>query len=410
MDKSTDPTILSSVLDFWWKVLPVAARRFSRSVARVLADGYYLSGWPLVGAVLPPLAAFLGLLLGWLHPFGGDSYTSTIPAMTLMVAISNLGRALGVWLWLGYTFGDFAIYATGINYRHASGLLAPVQDLARVRIPFLLSDLLLGILLIVIPFISQRLTRDTISRFRVPRALRLTAVLNIQACVLAALVYLWAQAAPTLNRPLYTWREVGIPNEVNITLREAGWQVVLVAVGILVVRFLLEFRAITNAKSARRVAVLRNALAKARPGPGIALPAIPSVLINIVLAPIKAAVMTFLLSGLIENWLQAIVALIVLTFTFILRDVIIPFVSTWTRLVSLVPLAIRFAIGIFTAWLLGGVILSLTWGFGRDDTYWPLMLSTLVSLFVFALLIPGRVPHPKPKPIEVRGTNGHKQN
>ncbi len=407
MDKSTNPTILPQVIDFWWKVLPLAASRFSKYVARVLADGYYLSGWPLVGAGLPPLAGFLGLLLGWLHPFGEDSYTFSIPAMALMVVISNLGRALGVWLWLGYTLGDFVIYATGVHYRYASGLFAPVEDLVRVRIPFLLSDLLLGILLILIPFISQRLTRDTISRFRVPRALRLTAILNIQACILAGLVYLWTQAVPTLTRPLYTWREVGLP---NVVLVQDGWQLVLVAVGILVVRFLLEFRSLTVAKSARRVVALRNALANTRPGPTMALPVIPAVLINIVPIPIKAALITFLLSGLIESWLQGIVAYIVVSLILLVRDVIVPFVGIWTRLVSRVPLVIRFAMGIFIAWLLGSLILNVTFAAGRDTTFWPLLLSALVSLFVFALLIPGRAPQTQPEPIRAKGKNGHAQN
>lgn len=407
MDKSNNPTILPTVIDFWWKRVPLAVNRFSRNAAMVFADGLYLSGWPWIGALAPLLAGLLGLLLGWLHPFGEDSYTFSIPAMALMVAISNLGIALGMWLWLGYAFGDLIIYATEVHYRYASGLFAPVEDLVRVRIPFLLSDLLLGILLILIPFISLRVTTETIARFRVPRALRLTAILNIQACILAVLVYLWTQAVPTLIRPLYTWREVGLPNAVLV---QDGWRIVVVAVSIWVVRFLLKFRALTVAKSAERVAALRNVLANTPPGPAMVLPAIPAVLSNIIPIPIKAALITFLLSGLIESWLQGIVAFIGVSLILLVRDVIIPFVGIWTRLVSRVPLVIRFALGIFIAWLLGSLILNATWGFGRDTTFWPLMLSTLASLLVFALLIPGHASQTNPKPIEAQGRNGHAQN
>src|SRR5262245_41799418 len=98
------------LIDWWWLRVPMAARRISLSLSAVLTDGLYLTAWPQVGAIAPPLSLLIGFLLGWLRFTPGNTFTFSIYMMALMLVVSSLGAGLGAWLWTGYVIGDFFLF------------------------------------------------------------------------------------------------------------------------------------------------------------------------------------------------------------------------------------------------------------------------------------------------------------
>src|SRR5262249_9303787 len=139
------PAALDALNDLWWRRLPVLGRRASATLADVLADGLYLTAWPTAGALGPPLAFLLGLLLGWWRFAPGATFTFSITVMALMLVVSQLSVSLGVWLWLGYAVGDFFLFHwdTGTSYEKAW------ERLLYVRVPLLISYALLALLLVL---------------------------------------------------------------------------------------------------------------------------------------------------------------------------------------------------------------------------------------------------------------------
>src|SRR5438093_455036 len=64
---------VDSLIDLWWRRVPLAVRSVSRILPAIFADGLYLSAWPLIAAIAPPAALLFGFLLGWFHFAPGDT-------------------------------------------------------------------------------------------------------------------------------------------------------------------------------------------------------------------------------------------------------------------------------------------------------------------------------------------------
>jgi hypothetical protein len=150
-------TLNSLIIGLWWMRVPAATRRVSRILPAILADGLYLSAWPRVAAIAPPLALLLGLLLGWLHFAPGETFTFSILVMALMLLVSNFSAALGAWLWLGYVVGDFFLFRRNI-YSYSV-----LEQFVHVRVPLLIAYVLLAMLLVFIPLLSPWLRRQVLT-------------------------------------------------------------------------------------------------------------------------------------------------------------------------------------------------------------------------------------------------------
>jgi len=354
--------------------VPAATRRVSRILPAILADGLYLSAWPRVAAIAPPLALLLGLLLGWLHFAPGETFTFSILVMALMLLVSNFSAALGAWLWLGYVVGDFFLFRRNI-YSYSV-----LEQFVHVRVPLLIAYVLLAMLLVFIPLLSPWLRRQVLTHLHVPRIPRIVINTTLQAILQAVLVYVWVQAVPTLIRPVYTWQGGTPPIEAIQPLQQNGWVLVILAGLVGAMRMVLQYRAFGQHAVVQRAAQLRTALRESAPvrrelplGIGVLL---------------KAAFLTVLLSGLVTTWLQAIGLAVALALIMLWRETVLPRLDGWLRLVSRVPLVIRLALSALISYFLGLQIVGALWD--GTSTFLPIIIAMVISLAVCSLLTPGR--------------------
>jgi len=146
-------------------------------------------------------------------------------------------------------------------------------------------------------------------------------------------------------------------------------------------RMVLQYRAFGQHAVVQRAARLRTALREAAPVRRWELP------LGIVGVQLKAAFLTFLLSGLLTTWLQAIGLAVALVLIMLWRETLLPRLGGWQRLISRVPLAIRLALCAVISYFLGSKILGALWY--STDTFLPIVIALVISLFVCSILLPG---------------------
>ncbi|MGN6675655.1 MAG: hypothetical protein ACTHMA_20370, partial [Thermomicrobiales bacterium] len=109
--QATSGGFLDRWLDVVWVRLPGVLRRAGSLPALAANDGAGLAAVPLLGALLPPIAFFLGLLCGAVR-FGTTwSFSESLGVLALFGLVAFFGGAgPGMWLWAGYALGDFFLY------------------------------------------------------------------------------------------------------------------------------------------------------------------------------------------------------------------------------------------------------------------------------------------------------------
>jgi hypothetical protein len=361
-------SVPAQIADLWWTRLPLGVSRVSRGLAAALADGIYLSAQPAVGALAPPAALVAGFLIGWLHFSPGETFTYSLPVMGVMLAVGVISAGLGAWLLAGYVIGDFFLRPHAVY----DVTETPVLLLLRARLPLLLSYVLLAQLLVTIPLVAATIRRGMPARLRRGRAI---LGYGLGLVVLGALVYLWTQAVPTLIRPVFTWESQPQPIEAFKPLQELGWVLVFLGVAAMAVRIVVE--TVARRDVAIREARVQLAIARAAPVGGLVL--------SPVRAAFRAALTALLLAGIVDNPFEGVVLLGVLFVLFWARDLIQTVLPAWVRLVSRIPVLLRLAAGIALSSAIATQSVNLFWA---SDTFFPILLSVLLSLGIFAILIP----------------------
>ena len=220
----------------WWVRVPALLGRISGLLTSLASDGAYLRAWPAAAALAPIGCLLFGLLAGWTHfsnSYIALSYTNSLLLMALLTLISGLGGGLGLYLLIGYIFGDFLLFGHG-EYMGAPS----AQIMARLALP--IAYLLLGKLLILAPVVSRGLRLQLLDKLRLSGTAGTIAHAAVQAALQAALVWVWVQAAPTLIRPIYTWRGGAPTSEAMAPLQESGMLLVALALLIGAVRVVIE--------------------------------------------------------------------------------------------------------------------------------------------------------------------------
>jgi hypothetical protein len=273
--------------------------------------------------------------------------------------IAGFSAALGLYLVLGYAFCDFFLF------EHSS-------QLATLRPALVVSYLLLAVLTVLTP-LSARLVR----RRTLPDPDRLGAVgrplhILVAAIVMGGLVFLWTESSAVLIRPIFVWTEAGAPTDDAIhPLQQFGWILALVAAAVAALRAELEPR--RGSEAAREIA---RALAKR---PVRRLPPLVS-------AVIDGALLTFLLGGLLDSWLEVPVVLAALVGISVLRRVVAPMFPLWPRLLSRVPMVLRLALGIVATAFVGRTIITAQFGF--TQSLWPVAAAAIAGILVMTALVP----------------------
>jgi hypothetical protein len=392
--------------DLWWRRAPSAGRRVVRILGAAFTDGLYLTSWPIVGALVPPFAFALGVVLaaGWIEPLRGELFTFSVLLMAIMTAVSNLGAAVGLWLWVGYVVTDFFFVQRqdSVDVRQATLFDGTIKWLIAALMPYVL----LAMLMILIPLVTSRLRFATLHRiyrrFKMPLFARAAADLVLQAALAGVLVYAWEQAVPTLIRPYYTFHGHSPPVEAIKPLQEPGSALALflVAAASAAIRIVLEYLGYTRPAAARRLSLIRASLAASTSATKNALPAWAT-------APAKAILMTILLSGLFESWTAAIQFGVTVVVILLARWALSTWVTVWPELLSHVPLLVRLAVWLLVCYYLAQQVVGSMWQ--NTDSFEPMVNSTLLALAVFAILvpdIPARRQSQKGNPQVVPGSGG----
>jgi len=399
--ETSKSTPFERINDFWWVRLPTLVGRMSRIQSAVLADGMYSSAWP-IGAFILPIVFMLGFLLGWVQIFSGEVYTFSILLMTALLMVSHLGAALGAFLWLGYVLGDFLLFI--LIPLVTSQQSYPPKSIFLIVVARFLADSLLGVLLVVMPLAIRGLTRLTMWRLR----FFATAILNklrsstaavrprpspalqarrgfvilldipVQAFLGILLVYLWTQAVATLIRPVYTWHGNSPPIAAIQPLQNLGWLLAILAGVVGMARVVLEFIAENKPEVLARRIKLRQAWGRSESHHRL--------ITALAMAPFKALLLTFLLGGILDSWLQMIVLIVVLLLVFLIRGIAAEYLGFWSRAASYVPILIRLLLALAISYMLSAPIIQILWS--QTSSFLPILIGTVISLVVFSILLP----------------------
>lgn len=373
--------------DLWWIRIPALAGRRTRALAGILADGLYLSAFPVWSAWAPPLFLALGVCIGWRHPgFAREEvFTASLLVLILMVGVGALSAAWGFWLTLGYCLGDFFLYR-----HHAVWMLSDkiVKQLVLGRLPLLIPYCLLAFALMFIPLISQLVRRQTLGWLTLGHRIAPSLNAIVQASLHFGLVFMWTQATPSLIRPVYTWSGDLPTVQVMLPLQGRGIWVALATAAVSVTRVIVEQRVALRGSVTRRVTALGAAMAASlarQPHPPRAW----------VIVLFQSLLTTFVVSGLLGTWIDAIVFAAVMALVLSGRVYSKSRMSAWSRLIGRVPLILRLTLGVLVSFMLSDRIVTAMWN--SSSSFRPVTISAAISLVVFFVLIPD-LGRPRAKP------------
>jgi hypothetical protein len=378
--------------DVWWCKIPGLASRFSRQLGIALCDGFYLLRWPKVAAYAPPAVLVLGLLLGAIRLFPGETFTFSLLLIALFLVPASFGAGLGAWLTIGYAIGDFIFFRPRMVQ---PGLLLrePLPVLTRVGLPALILYVLLAGLLVGVPLVSAglrlqvlnfvtRMMQRTGRLKRGPhRRWMAVAAAPIQGVLQATLVYVWIHNVPTLIRPVYTWIGSIPPVPAMAPLQNHGDYLVWLAAALGTVRVLLEYRHIQRQDSTAAIARVLQTMMRVKPRSEGVFIAIPRVLF-------KAVFITFMLSGLILSISEGVFLLVLVLAGLAIREVIIPSRPALTKAITDVPVLIRLIGGSVASYVLSTIVMRLMWD-NAGQSFRPLVAGVPISLLIFAIVLPG---------------------
>jgi hypothetical protein len=360
--------ILIKIADFCWISIPRGAARLSCTAGALMSNGVWLCAWTPAGALAAPATLLMGLLLTWTIQ-SGQTFTSSMTVMALMLGVACLGTALGVWVWLGYVLADTFLVA------HPLPHYARFEWLIRVRGSLLVSYLLLAALLIGIPLAAQAFSALIVSGLRrgSPRKI---IVSILQPLLQGAMVYSWAQAAPILIAPVFTWKNVTPPTATTAPLHDWGWILAPLAVLICAARLFAVSWAVAHLEVKQRTVQLKRALAALPP---------PKAWPVWAAAITRASLMSLMLAALFDGWLVAGTSWMFLALLGIAQADWIGQLRRWTRVVSYLPVIVRLLLGLALGVALSRPILKHS---HPDLSYRPLLLCLAVTMTAIALLLP----------------------
>ncbi len=370
------PTIDRRLIELWWGDVPARAARLVGALGFVLRDGEYLEAVPPAAAYAPPVALLIGLLVGWLHPLAQDPFTTSPVLMALALAVGTLSAGIGAWLFAGYAVGEL-FAARGAPF--GGGTTSDVKTYAAL----LLCDIVFAMLVVIIPITARALAAEVSARWFPKRGDLPTHAIAVGA--VAALAFAWAQGALVLTRPFFTWHGLAIPTAEVQALQLAAVLLPTIAAVAMAVRAVLETRLIPVAV-ARPAGQLRSARAPLPPPISLAL---------------RVAFAVFLLAGLMDSWIDALLVAIAMTALLVLREPALRKIETQLVVVLRLPVLPRLVAGALISVVLAVVVVGV---FGADGFVRPIVVSTLISLIVFSLLLPDSIigavrTQPSPPPL-----------
>ncbi len=388
---------------FWIRWPRAVIRRFP-SAYGVAGDGHVLTALPPL-AVLAPIAVLLGSFVIGAGRLGYEEiYTESLLVMTVFVVIGVLSSQLGVLAVTGFALGDFFIGSTSGSLTLArmansgepfsQGLLG---DLARIRIPLLITYLLLAVAVVVLPRTARMLLLAVGRWRRIPTELAWPLASGLFVVIIWIGLNTWVAAGPILVRPRFTWLG-GVPTREAIQpLQAEGDQLLAMAVVAAIVRQMLYAAALwwppvrDQVRRAEADAVVQRpgaeqgGLAQAGPaGLGVG---------RRLLGDIAAsALATLVLAGVLERlWLWVLAFGVFLTVRLLRSGVLaVGPLNIWKTLVVRVPAVVR----VVLLWIIARVTTDALAG-QFINSYTGVALVVIAGAVVVFLIFPG-TPRPVP--------------
>jgi hypothetical protein len=369
--------LLTRLADLVWVDVPLALRRFSAGLAVVAVDGLYLAARPAVGLAVPSAALVLGLLAGAFHPGFELVFTEALWLLMLVAAVGAASGAAGLYLTLGFVLGDLLLGAhpgwTGFGNFLAKGGAV------------LLTYTLFAMLAVGVPVAAKSLSAELRLPATVPRAIRALVGLAALIGVSGLLVFGWTQSAPLLVRPLFVWAG-GAPTVPSISplQNSAGW-IVAAAVVASIGRAIAQLRLARSIRpgeprSDRMTELEDRFRTPERVEPLMSrLPLIGRLFL-------RAAVLTWVLSGLYASIVQALLVFAVVFGAQIVTSPMLPFdLGAYARFMARVPRLARLLVALLPVYFLGSLVIHR---FGGGTSFAPFLLMAVVSVVLMTLLNP----------------------
>ena len=195
----------------------------------------------------------------------------------------------------------------------------------------------------------------------------------------AALVWVWVQAAPTLIRPIYTWRGSSPTSEAMAPLQQDGLLLVALALLMGIARVVIERLPAAQRAAAEARRDVQQRMAGKRALQPLRLPVWLA-------AALRSAFATYLLSGLIVTFLEGALFFGLTLAGQLLRGLVATRLPPLSRTMARVPIVLRLVAGGLVSFALASLLVPLVWN--STQTFFPIMIPTATSMVVFALLMP----------------------
>lgn len=388
----------------WAEILhvgvPIRLRRATPLLGITLADGVYLTAWPLLAVLAPAVVFVFGFSVGgwhWLPHNIWDGGVSAYPAVAFMqmlpllviaAAVGALSAGLGLLLVAGYALGDLFISgATYAPYFHRFSLGWWLGHVVTAQ----LVTYLVFVLLAVMPTVFARALAASVPGLRATATGSIRATLRalVGAALAGLVVYAWTYMAPMAVRPLWLWATPSSP-PVTVAYFTAvvNPMLPLVAAGFMLVRALIQALASHDEDVKRHVARLVPAYPEPSPARAVA--------IDVSGALAAALLATLLLAGLITRLRPTgIVVFVAVLALFTAHRIALPRWAgwrAWTRLAGRVPLILRWLGVVVGAYVTGRAVLALP-GLGAAEneaagTFGAELSAVVLGLILAAVLLP----------------------
>jgi hypothetical protein len=357
-----------------WVDLPRVVARRSPVLAAIVADGAYLIRWPRVALLAPILSFAVGFVIGAFRPLGDATYAFAIAWPLILLVPSAFGAGLGLLVGAGYAVGDFFVHY------HQFLVQDPLPHIWTEVVPLLIVyELLLG-LTVLLPLAARTMPIGIVRLFatRADGRARHIAFVAIAAVAAAILAASWSGSAQVLQRPIETFRG-GFESPAMVQpLRTEGILLVLLAAILTGVRALIEIAAGND--------LMRPPAGNAG-GRGDGVRTWRATLVRAVIA---SALLTLLLSGLLDEPWQAAVLFVALLVSALLRLVALPRLARYAITVNRIPVLLRILVLSGNGYVIGAVVLP---AFSENppflgESWGPMLLSASIMIVVAAFLVP----------------------
>lgn len=387
---------MDTAIQLFWVSWPVESRRLSKTMPVHTTDGLYLTAWPWAAAILPPAAIVLGVAYGWGKWGFQWSFTESLSFLLIALILGLSSANLGVLFLAGFAFAHFFLGTDWVSTPRfgRTGLLANVF---LHRVPLMMLYGLLALLIVKIPVTTKQLLVQIPPPSSWSRKSKVALVMIGHALLTGLAVYFWLQTMPVLVRPVFTW--VGLDPSVDavVTLQEYGFVLIIAALATSAGRIYLQSLTAYDSPYSQRVDALEQRLAIRFDEAGPVTPMISGRLSPLTRCTANALLLTLLLSGLYEHWIDAVILFV---FSFGIQGIrhgVIPVsLGRWPRWIEGFPLLYRMSAGFLIILLITRQVLNYFMS-TYQTTFRPVTLLTGLAMVILFILNPGLDEQPKPE-------------